>query len=147
MLNDGYRVTCVISVENWTRFPLVYPDTRIHGGRLSKPPRAILPSSREAMVARKTGLTATGSYGTVSWLIRGLNRRVYVMWDAPFSFDFHENELSVGLSKPGHIDHPSGRTAYDLMYYGGSRDADWMEFRRRTRDKMHLYARKIVPSH
>ncbi|KAK7495273.1 hypothetical protein BaRGS_00013455 [Batillaria attramentaria] len=120
LMGDGYRVTCAIVVENWTKYPLTLPNVRLTGGFLSKPPRAILPSKREAMVARKTAHTATGSYGTVSWLIQGLNRRVFVMWSAPFNFDHHHNWMGVGLSRSGYVSHPYGSEVFDQMYYGNS---------------------------
>jgi hypothetical protein len=89
------------------------PQAYINGGVLSIPPVTIFPETSEAMMARKTGYTATGSYGTVSWLIESTDdreqRRLIVMWYAPFNHDFYDNTLVVGLIKPGHIEHPKGK--------------------------------------
>ncbi|KAK7462546.1 hypothetical protein BaRGS_00038402 [Batillaria attramentaria] len=120
LLNDGYSVGCGIEVQNWTRFPLSEAITRINGGYLSKPPVAVLPSKKEAMVTRKTGGCATGSYGTVSWKVEGLNRRVYVMWSVPFNHDYFTNWLAVGLSRKGYTNHPGDNALFDQMYSGKS---------------------------
>jgi hypothetical protein len=69
LMDDGYSVTCGIQIENLTKYFLTKPRAYINGGVLSIPPVTIFPETREAMIARKTGYTATGSYGTVSWLI------------------------------------------------------------------------------
>ena len=71
-------------------------------------------------VARKTSGTATGSYGTVSWLIEALNRRVVVMWSAPFNFNHHSNWLAVGLTAPGTTKHAPGNAWFNRMYYENS---------------------------
>ena len=50
-MNNGYRVNCGTEVENWTRFPLTSPHVEVSGGAIDIPPRAILPSKREAMAS------------------------------------------------------------------------------------------------
>nr|KAG5686946.1 hypothetical protein BaRGS_029484 [Batillaria attramentaria] len=72
------------------------------------------------MVTRKTGGCATGSYGTVSWKVEGLNRRVYVMWSVPFNHDYFTNWLAVGLSRKGYTNHPGDNALFDQMYSGKS---------------------------
>nr|KAG5686945.1 hypothetical protein BaRGS_029483 [Batillaria attramentaria] len=72
------------------------------------------------MVTRKTGLCATGSSGTVSWKVEGLNRRVYVMWSVPFNHDHYSNWLAVGLSRKGYTKHPDDNVLFDQMYDGAS---------------------------
>ena len=80
-------------------------------------------------VARKTSSTATGSYGTVSWLIQDNSRRLVIMWSAPFNFNHYSNWLGVGLSVPGVTEHAPGDTWFDLMYYNDS--SDHLKFERR----------------
>lgn len=73
-------------------------------------------------VGRKTGFTATGSSGTVSWEIQGKNRRFVVLWEVPFDYNFYENLLGVGLTAVGYITHPSGNTWYNQMSEGQNSD-------------------------
>ncbi|XP_060062561.1 tereporin-Ca1-like [Ylistrum balloti] len=90
-----YRNVVGMEVDNYSKWamtsPIAYPDR----GVITLSPREIHPGQREVMLARKTGYTATGTQGTVSWLID--NRRVIVMWEAPFNFDFYDNKLAVGI--------------------------------------------------
>ena len=73
-----------------------------------------------AQVTRKRFLTPTGVYGTVSWLINDLNRRVVVMWSAPFNFDFNDNTLAVGITDEGVVDNPEKDHWFKQMYDGNS---------------------------
>ena len=52
LMNDGYRVTCGIEVQNLTRFSLVHPQASMYSGVLSLPPKPIWPGSREPMVSQ-----------------------------------------------------------------------------------------------
>ncbi|XP_045199084.2 tereporin-Ca1-like [Mercenaria mercenaria] len=121
LMSDGYAVTCGIEVENWTKYAFTIPIAHVKGGTLSVPPIAILPAKREVMISHKASGTATGVYGTVSWLIESPGashqRRLVVMWSAPYDFNLHSNTLAVGLTSPGDITHPSGPTWFDKMYY------------------------------
>ena len=87
--------------------------------------------SSYSKVARKKGHTATGSYGTVSWLVEGKARRVYVMWSAPFNFDHYSNWLAVGISREGSTEHPANKSTFDLMYYGEPGTSSYLGFNRR----------------
>ncbi|KAL3870235.1 hypothetical protein ACJMK2_038312 [Sinanodonta woodiana] len=122
LMNNGYRVNCGIEINNWTRFPLTNPVVMIGSGALAIPPGDILPSKREAMVARKASDTATGTLGTVSWLVEGKARRIVIMWAAPYDFSFYSNWLGVGITTPQITFHAQGNTWFDQMYYGTSSD-------------------------
>ena len=69
-------------------------------------------------VTRKRRYTATGVYGTVSWLVGSQNRRLVVMWSAPFNFNFYSNQLAVGMTSEGVVDHPANGCWFRQMYYG-----------------------------
>ncbi|KAK7104339.1 hypothetical protein V1264_019077 [Littorina saxatilis] len=127
---DGYRVTCALQVENWTRYNLSNPVIHMNHGQISKAPPATIDSGyREVTVTRKTSGTATGTSGTVSWEVEGLDRRVYLMWSAPFNFDFYSNWLGVGVSAPGYTGHPGGDDLFEQMYNHG--DSDTIKFERK----------------
>ena len=50
-------------------------------------------------VLRKKSSAPSGTSGTVSWIVEGLKRRVYLMWSAPF-FSVSSNWMGVGLGVP-----------------------------------------------
>ncbi|KAH3770405.1 tereporin-Ca1-like [Dreissena polymorpha] len=112
-----YKVTMGMEVENWTKFGMVNPHVTVKSGAITTPPVPVLPGQKEAMVARKTSDTATGTYGVVSWEIAGKSRRVVVMWSVPYDYNLHSNWLAVGITKQDVI-HDSGWA--DQMYYYGS---------------------------
>nr|P0DN66.1 RecName: Full=Tereporin-Ca1; AltName: Full=Actinoporin-like protein [Terebra anilis] len=116
---SGYRVTCAIQVENWTRYPLLYPTVRVnYNGAVTVNPSPILPGKKEGFSVRKPSGTATGVSGTVSWELSGAHRRFVLMWSAPFNFDHYSNWMGVGLTQPGVTRVPPGKAWFDLMYYG-----------------------------
>lgn len=107
-----YTVMCKIEIENWTKYPLWAPESHINRGIIEYPPVAVMPGKREMFVARKTGLTATGTYGTASWQILGKDKRVVVMWSCPYNFNHYSNWLAVGLTSDRHHN-----DWFDQMYY------------------------------
>nr|ANC48005.1 conoporin [Conus monile] len=111
-------VTCVIQVENWTRFALKYPTVLTNGAPpITNAPTAILPTKIEAFAVEKPRGTATGTSGTVSWELQGMEQRIVLMWSAPFSFDLYSNWMGVGMTREGLVDVASGDTWYKQMYY------------------------------
>nr|QFQ61162.1 conoporin [Conus magus] len=121
LADPGYRVTCAIQVENWTRYPLVYPTVRVFGnGAVTSAPTAILPGKKEGFAVRKPSGTATGVSGTVSWEMHGASRRFVLGWSAPYSFDFHSNWMGLGITREGSFKVASGDTWFNQMYYGGN---------------------------
>ncbi|XP_069135561.1 tereporin-Ca1-like isoform X2 [Argopecten irradians] len=112
--NVDVNVACGFEISNWTKYVMEKPMAYPKGGRIKIPPVEIFPGVKEAMVTHKTPLSVMGSYGTASWLIQ--DRRVVVMWDAPFNFDFNSNWLGVGITKKGKTSHIGD--FYDIMYTG-----------------------------
>ena len=95
----NYSVVCGIEIENWTRYRFTAPRIKLQHGYVSHPATTIMPATRVVMVGRKCGYTATGTSGTVSWLIDGDGRRLVVMWDVPFNFDLFSNRMALGLTE------------------------------------------------
>lgn len=107
-----YSIRVTIEIENVSKWTLGSPQTFGHGGYISVAPRQVAPNFNELMIARKTGHTATGSYGTVSWEVQG--RLVIVMWTEPYNFNHYTNVLAIGMIQPWeHTD-----DTYDNIYYG-----------------------------
>ncbi|KAL3870172.1 hypothetical protein ACJMK2_038253, partial [Sinanodonta woodiana] len=74
-------------------------------------------------VARKSSDSATGTFGTVSWLVEGQARRIVLMWAEPYDFNLFSNWLGVGITTPGVIFHADEDDWYLQMYYGRSSDS------------------------
>nr|DAZ86985.1 TPA_inf: venom-related protein Conoporin [Conus judaeus] len=117
----NYKVTCVIQVENWTRYALMYPTVLTLGSpAVSSAPTAILPTKKEAFATHKPRSTATGVSGTVSWELQGAERRFVLMWAAPYNFNHYSNWMGVGMTREGLVDVAPGNTWFNQMYYGSS---------------------------
>lgn len=52
------------------------------------------------MIVHKSSGVASGSFGSVSWLVG--KERVIIMWSLPFNFNHHSNYLAVGVIKGEH---------------------------------------------
>ncbi|KAL3871423.1 hypothetical protein ACJMK2_039422 [Sinanodonta woodiana] len=117
LVDVSYRVTCQIKVDNLTNVILDSPVVSIGRGQVDIPPKHIQPGQSDLMVARNLPFNSTGTYGTVSWLLERENRRVVVMWAAPFNLDFYDNWLAVGMTESGVIDHAANNEWYKQMYY------------------------------
>ena len=128
--NAGTRVVVQLEIIDLTKWPLTNPVTHIHGGVVEVQARHVTPGMKEMMVMRKTYHQATGSYGTVSWDIKG--REVLVMWSAPFNFNHYSNWLGVGI---GNVGTQTGNT-YNAMYYGAP---TWFK-----RDEYYYYTRDVT---
>ena len=115
-----YRVVCGIEIENWTKYPFGDPQTRLQRGYVSHPATTVQPATRGVMVGRKCGYTATGTSGTVSWLIGGDGRRLVVMWAAPFNFDFYSNRMALGFTEENCRDH--GEHWFETMDHSQNAD-------------------------
>ena len=55
------------------------------------------PGTKEGLAGHKTGHTATGCEGTVSWKIGNTSRMLVVMYSVPYSHDFHSNWCGAGV--------------------------------------------------
>ncbi|CAF1071799.1 unnamed protein product [Brachionus calyciflorus] len=111
--DDQYLIRVIIELENWSNWVLHTPKVHIDAGVLCVPPSNILPLKKEALSARKTKDTATGSYATVSWLVGSLNKRIVVMWSAPYDFNLYSNWMGLGITTADVHDD----SWFDRMYY------------------------------
>ncbi|KAH3777407.1 tereporin-Ca1-like [Dreissena polymorpha] len=121
-----YKVTMGMEVDNWTRFNMVNPEVTVKSGVIATSPVPVLSGQKEAMVARKTAYSATGTFGVVSWEIEGKSRRVVVMWSVPYHYYGYRNTLAVGITKQN-ANHDGGWA--DQMYNYGSNA--WIGFERK----------------
>nr|AXS67887.1 coluporin-15 [Colubraria reticulata] len=113
----SYKVFAHITVENWTKHPLVRPHLSLNRGRMLHAPSLVLSGKREMFILRKIRDSATGTAGTVSWLVGFTKRRFVLMWSTPFDFTYYSNWMGVGMTTKGHTE-KNGR--FDQMYYGSN---------------------------
>jgi len=125
-----YSVVVGFEIENWTKWTLTDPTIHLEGGYVAVPPTPISPGTKEIMITRK-GNGWAGSYGTVSWYIPQLKRRVYAMWSAPYSHMIFSNVLAVGMSMKGFTE-TQGHDDFNMMYWKPvpTEDTQRINFRR-----------------
>nr|DAZ86346.1 TPA_inf: venom-related protein Conoporin [Conus ebraeus] len=117
LADTEYDVTCVVQVENWTRYPLMTPRQRIaNDGAWTTYPVAILPGKREAFAVRKASGVKEGVYGIVSWELLGARRRFVIMWSAPYDLNKYSNWMGLGMTREGLTDVAPGDTWFNQMY-------------------------------
>ena len=92
-----YNVTFQLIVENFTNQQLDIFETHVHGGYISEAPQPVSPGTKEALAGHKTGYTATGCEGTVSWKIGNTSRMLVVMYSVPYDHNFHSNWCGTGV--------------------------------------------------
>ena len=77
-------------------------------------------------IAHKVSNAVAGSAGMASWLIKGLNKRVAVMWSCPYSRNLCHNWLGVGLTNS--VAGPRGANLYTAMFEGEDDDNPELQF-------------------
>merc|ERR1712215_28681 len=111
--NLGYSVKFYLYVENYSNQPLTQPQYIEEGGYVFDPPVTVAPGMAEMMTGHKTGWTATGCVGVVSWNIGDTNQMLVVMYDVPWDHTWYSNTIAIGIFPKGDI-----TGFYDKMYYG-----------------------------
>nr|AXS67875.1 coluporin-3 [Colubraria reticulata] len=112
----GYWVKVVMTIENWSRFPLNSWNNIVESGAFFGGANAINPGKKEKLEFRNGDLV--GSYGTVSFLIDGADRRFVIMYSAPYLIAYigHRNWLGLGLTSKGFTDIREEHGYYYTMY-------------------------------
>lgn len=100
--SGGYSVGVKMNIENWTKYQLHNYAATTVSGYVQNYPVFVNEGERKILRAHKSGGTARGSVGVVSYEIANLNRRIAIMWSAPYNFNFHYTWLAVGLTDPGY---------------------------------------------
>uniref|UniRef100_W4VSJ6 Conoporin 1 n=1 Tax=Conus geographus TaxID=6491 RepID=W4VSJ6_CONGE len=136
MVDNNYWVTCIIEVENWTKFTLEAPRLMLKRGTHVSIPVDIEPGKKDAFAMRKTFAAATGVSGTVSWEVKGNQRRFVIMWSAPFDFNIHSNWMAMGMTREGLV--APNKNWFDQMYYHGNTDDLTFE-RRKFQNNMNPF--------
>ena len=128
VVDTSNSISLSMEIENCTEFNLTDPDVQLNCGMMNTPPGDIIaPTGRDTMVVHQSGWFA-GSSGTVSWIIdteKVEDRRcVVVMWSLPYTFIHSVNQLAVGITNPGDLDHQFGNAWFNLMYYDKKEQVD-----------------------
>nr|AXS67894.1 coluporin-22 [Colubraria reticulata] len=117
LAEKDYKVTAVIQVENWTRYPLIIRSVELYSGITTSSATSILPCKREAFALRKPAHLAKGTSGTVSWEVEGVDRFFVIMWSVPFDELSHSNWMGLGMTEHVNATIPAGNTWFELMYH------------------------------
>ena len=129
-----YNVKFRLEVENYSDQQLIYSNNEYEGGTTKSPMSSIEPGGREAMTGHKTGWTATGCAGTVSWRIGETGMVLNVMYSVPYSQDLYSNEIGFEIS-----DRP--RKYYYIYNYpeNGNKKITNKKFYKDSSPLYHLY--------
>nr|AXS67897.1 coluporin-25 [Colubraria reticulata] len=112
----GYWVNVIMTIENWSRFPLNSRNNRVHSGSFFYGTGEINPGKREVLAFLNGDLV--GSYGTVSFLVSGANRRFVIMWSAPYLIanGGYRNWMALGMTSVGRTSTDDEYGYFDEMY-------------------------------
>eukprot|EP01084_Bolivina_argentea_P093837 168704_1 len=106
----GWSPSMVMEVTNYYNQILGNAQAYNHGGYITDPPFTIFPGYKEAMGGHRVSVTATGTYGTVSWDLGNTGLKAIIMWSVPYDFNYHVNWLAIGI-KTNHDEND-----FDTMY-------------------------------
>ncbi|KAH3791817.1 hypothetical protein DPMN_145307 [Dreissena polymorpha] len=124
-MGSSLGVTVKIKVINNTNCLLKNQVVTVKRGEINLPPKPISAGETGVVQGRKYAHTVTGSFGVVSWEVEGKDRRVVIMWSAPYNFNIYSNVLGVGMSKHNIKIHAP---EWDNQMYKGSSNS--LEFAR-----------------
>jgi len=96
LMAPGYSVAVSGSIENYTEWPMIFQYCKADAGKINKAMVTVQPGKKEGFASHKTAHTATGSW--VYCLYKVNNKRVHIMYSAPYSFDFYSNWLALALT-------------------------------------------------
>ncbi|XP_022099256.1 uncharacterized protein LOC110983904 isoform X2 [Acanthaster planci] len=122
MIRNANRIrVCAVTVVNHTRWRLESAGVFVGGGNVLLPQQPVEPQTAEAFVAQKTASTATGTYGTASYLVQGSPDHplfINVMWSIAFDRNIFKNRLGV------EVGHQYNRDDFQRLYSPLGRRAD-----------------------
>nr|AXS67877.1 coluporin-5 [Colubraria reticulata] len=119
----GHRVTVAITVENLSYYTVRHPLVREEDGEVKdfEPSTAIYPGRNFTFAMwNKGGIHTTGTYGSMSLEVYEAERRVVLMWSAPYNFNMFRNWMGVGLTKKQNTGLENATAWFDQMYYHGN---------------------------
>ena len=96
---SAYSVAVSGSVTNFAADPLILEFCKLERGHMNEPLRDIASGQREGFAGHKTSNTATGNEVLCKYRA-GTGAIIYLMYSAPYSFDFYKNFLSVSICHP-----------------------------------------------
>jgi len=99
-LSCSSQVTCVINIENWSKWLLDDPVYYIKYGafRPMFHEREVFPSHREVVVLENDGEDSfTGTSGTMAWELEKQGVHMVVMWSVPYNLNIYNSYFAVGV--------------------------------------------------
>ena len=118
-----HNVQFKVEITDVSNKPLIFHQNYINAGHLDRSPSSVYPDGVEAFSGHKSGNTATGCSGTVSWKIGDTGKIIVLMYSIPYSHDLHSNWLAVGIFRE-----QDTTNFYSKMYYDAERSFKRKEF-------------------
>ena len=86
-----------VIIENLTRWNLWNGRAFAENGKIKSGPAWVRAGHKEIWEIHKTEFIASGSSGILAYYEESSNVTIAIVWDAPFSFDLHSNNLAIGV--------------------------------------------------
>ncbi|XP_052787199.1 tereporin-Ts1-like [Mya arenaria] len=97
--SNNYRVSTVMDIKNDTKYNLVSGSIFAVNGSVLQSPLVLKSNSSDFVATRKTWGLAKGTHGILSYTFENNpDKKIVVLWSAPFNFDFYKNRLGVGIT-------------------------------------------------
>ena len=116
---NQYSVAVSGSVTNFASNALILDFCRIEKGEMNEPLRDVASGQQEGFGGHKAGVTATGHWVQCRYRA-GNDALIYLMYSAPYSFDFHKNLLAASICH--RTSKRCQQTTINDMYYGTRAD-------------------------
>jgi len=95
-----HEVTCVLNVENWTKWVLSKPVFYLKYGsfRPRFHEREVFPSHSEVVMIQNNGNNSfTGTSGTLAWELEEQGMHLIIMWSVPYNLNIYNSYFGVGV--------------------------------------------------
>jgi len=99
-ISTSHQVSCVINLENWSKWLLSYPVYYFRHGTFhsSFHDRDVFPGHREAVVVVNSKDTSfTGTSGTLAWELEEQGVHLIIMWSVPYNLNIYNSYFGVGV--------------------------------------------------
>eukprot|EP00111_Clytia_hemisphaerica_P015534 TCONS_00045856-protein len=94
---SDYSVAVSGSITNFAKWNMGLKQCVVESGYMNIPMRSVSSGKREGFAGHKEGNTATGNWVQCTYKILNSNVIIHLMYSAPFSFDFHYNQIAVAI--------------------------------------------------
>jgi len=99
LMSTGYSVAVAGSIENYSKVAMIFEECEVKNGKMNKPMVTVHPGEKEGFASHKSSWSFHGSW--VYCTYRVSDRRVHIMYDAPYTFHYScYNTLALAITMP-----------------------------------------------